>query len=175
MKRKSLLIGAVLFTALAFSACGSTEDKSDSSSKSTPTESASESTDDNKEIDINEVAEAITSEVKFDNELAVQDETVANSYFQLAEGTEAIVYFSSDPQCYDTVALFSCASDDDVAAVLDNVQLYIDGVKEQTEKYLPEEAEKVENAIVKSEGNCAVLCITNDSDTANEVIGRFFN
>ena len=41
------------------------------------------------------------------------------------------------------------------------------------ERYKPEEVARLDNAIFATYGTCVVLCVTNDTDTANTVIKEY--
>ena len=53
------------------------------------------------------------------------------------------------------------------------MQSLLDSQKQEMERYKPEEVARLDNAIFATYGTCVVLCVTNDTDTANAVIKEF--
>ena len=53
------------------------------------------------------------------------------------------------------------------------MQELLDSQKQEMERYKPEEVARLDNAIFATYGTCVVLCVTNDTDTANAVIKEF--
>ena len=58
-------------------------------------------------------------------------------------------------------------------AVKVSMQSYLDSQKQEMERYKPEEVARLDNAIFATYGTCVVLCVTNDTDTANTVIKEY--
>ena len=55
------------------------------------------------------------------------------------------------------------------------IETKIDERKIDFENYLPKEVFKLENYNLESNGNYIILCISNDSDKANEIIRKNIN
>ena len=47
--------------------------------------------------------------------------------------------------------------------------------KEAFESYLPEEVGKIDNSILRVEGNYIILCVAKDANTVNNVINEYTN
>ena len=172
MKKRALLVTLALTAVLALSACGKDDPGRNGAAavdSKTKTENGSGS-ETATTLSASEIADQIKSQVTFNKEMVSQDATVATNYFSLPDTATSALYFSSDVECFDTLGVFECASEADATEVKNSIDMYVTGVKEQAQKYKPEEGDKTDHAIVKVSGKIAVICITSDYSNAETVI-----
>ena len=96
-------------------------------------------------VDAAGLSKALAERVQFDTALSAID---AGDYLELPEKSDA-------------------------SAVKVSMQSLLDSQKQEMERYKPEEVARLDNAIFATYGTCVVLCVTNDTDTANAVIKEF--
>ncbi len=179
MKIKKIVAATMLAT-LVFTACGSDSSSSGSSSKASSSASSASSSAESSsaevpaEIDINAVAEALKTEVKFDGEMTKLDDEVAKIMVEVPEGGQGMIYAIQGEQSADNFGVYKCADAGQVDTVIANINTYLNDNKDEMSKYKPEDVPKIENAIIKKSGNYAVFCVTADNAKAKEVIERFF-
>ena len=107
--------------------------------------------------------------VQFDTALSAID---AGDYLELPEKCEASAYMS-DGSTVEEIFVVQCSDKTDASAVKVSMQSLLDSQKQEMERYKPEEVARLDNAIFATYGTCVVLCVTNDTDTANAVIKEF--
>ena len=73
----------------------------------------------------------------------------------------------------EEIFVVQCSDKTDASAVKVSMQSLLDSQKQEMERYKPEEVARLDNAIFATYGTCVVLCVTNDTDTANAVIKEF--
>ena len=96
----------------------------------------------------------------------------AGDYLELPEKCEASAYMS-DGSTVEEIFVVQCSDKTDASAVKVSMQSLLDSQKQEMERYKPEEVARLDNAIFATYGTCVVLCVTNDTDTANAVIKEF--
>ena len=107
--------------------------------------------------------------VQFDTALSAID---AGDYLELPEKCEASAYMS-DGSTVEEIFVVQCSDKTDASAVKVSMQSLLDSQKQEMERYKPEEVARLDNAIFATYGTCVVLCVTNDTDTANAVIKEY--
>ncbi len=147
MKRFMTLLLAVL-TVLSLAACG---DKTSAT------------------VDAAGLGKALSERVQFDAGMSAID---AGDYLELPVKCEASAYMS-DGSTMEEIFVVSCYDKTDAAAVKVAMQSLLDSQTQEAERYQPEEAARLGNAIFATYGTCVVLCVTSDTDTANAVIKEY--
>ena len=115
------------------------------------------------------LGKALAERVQFDTALSAID---AGDYLELPEKCEASAYMS-DGSTVEEIFVVQCSDKTDASAVKVSMQSLLDSQKQEMERYKPEEVARLDNAIFATYGTCVVLCVTNDTDTANAVIKEF--
>ena len=118
------------------------------------------------------LAQALLEKTSFDAELTAVPNEELGYYFQLPEKCDAAAYMSSGSTA-EEVFVIQCKSGDDAAALRASMQEFLDSQKTEMERYLPAEVDRINSAIFETYGTCVVLCVTNDTDTANAVIKEY--
>lgn len=147
MKRIITLVLAVM-TAVSLVACG---DKASAT------------------VDAEALGRALAERVQFDTTVSAID---PGNYLDLPQGCSAMA-FMSDGSTMEEIFVVSCKDKTDASAVKIAMQELLDSQKQEAERYQPEEAERLGSAVFGTYGTCVVLCVTNDTDTANAVIKEF--
>jgi hypothetical protein len=126
-----------------------------------------------KTIDAAALAETLTTDISYDDELELVDDDDVSMYIDLPDGVESVMYMGSGSTA-EEVAVFTAADSDTAAETLDSVQSYLDDQADSFEDYLPEEAKRVGNAVLEQKGNYVILCVSGESDTAKDLIEEAF-
>ncbi|MBS5932062.1 MAG: DUF4358 domain-containing protein [Clostridiales bacterium] len=121
-------------------------------------------------INPDDIANRLLKEVTYGGNMdQMNDDMIAILYDVNAEDvSKQIVYCSTDATA-DEIAVFEATSEDAVKRVEEVVKQRVTDQKASFEGYGPKEVEKLEKAIVKRVGKVVVLCVSNDSDKANEI------
>ena len=125
-----------------------------------------------KEIDCPKTAEAVLNDIKFSNELQKADDSIIPMFFELPEDVNAYLYTGNGSSA-DEFALFDCKTSENLKKTKEAVGIHLAELKESLANYYPEEAARVDDAIIADYGNYLVLCITDD-DSAPDVIDKLF-
>ncbi len=113
------------------------------------------------QIDAAKVVDTLIEQVKFETELELAKDSSVELLFDLPEGVSVQLY-SGNGACADELAVFDCGNAENVSAVKDAVDNHLAELRDSFVDYIPEEAAKIDEAIVESEGTCVVLCVTDD-------------
>ena len=125
------------------------------------------------QIDETDFMSEMLNQVSFDCDMyQVKPESVEN-FFTLEDGTTAIVFMGSGSYA-DHAGIFTSPDEETAAKTLEMVQTYVEDLKHSFEDYLPEEAAKIDGAVVEQKGRYVVLCITSD-DGAKSFIQDYFD
>lgn len=152
--------GAVVATTIAclltFTACGEQPDDKD----------------DSKEFSPDSLIEDILSNVTFSGDLKQVDDESASFTFSFSEETGILLY-RTDGYYADELAIFTSDSVSDADSVYDTVTAHVRDLKDSFTDYLPEEVPKIEDAIIQKYKNYVILCITDDTNTAKNIIADY--
>ena len=148
MKKVWLLCGIVLL-ALGVSACG-TESKT---------------------VDIGQLADELLAQVDFEDELTELGEDMIPALYGVEGASEQRVYMSSGATA-EEVAVFKFASEQDAMDALAKIEQYIASRKDSFANYIPGEAARLDNAVIRQSGEYLALCVSEGS-TAGEIISRY--
>lgn len=164
---KKFITGLLATCAVAvflLSGCGGGSSATDAdTSKETKDVETGEET---KGVDINSLAESLVNDITYDGTLAKEDADIDGV------GNVDYVFYTSGYMNGEEV--FVCQAPDESAAaeMKKNVESFLSDQLESLEDYEPEAAARVKNAVVVSKGNYVVLCVSNDSDKAKEIINN---
>ena len=102
----------------------------------------------------------------------LSDEDISN-YIDIPEGVTGVMYMGSGATA-ESVAVFT-APDKATADILeDNIEMYLRDQESAFEDYKPEEAKRIDNAVLEQEGKYVVLCVSGDSSKAEALIDKTF-
>ena len=123
-------------------------------------------------VDAAGLADALAQRVQFDSEMKAVTSDDLGFYIELPAKCEVGAYMSVGATS-EEIFVVQCYDKTDAAAVKVSMQSYLDSQKQEMERYKPEEVARLNNAIFATYGTCVVLCVTNDTATANAVIKEY--
>jgi hypothetical protein len=91
----------------------------------------------------------------------------------MEEGVTGLMYLS-DGSTAEEVAVFQAPDKNTAVKMLSNVEEYLSGQRSSFADYLPEEAKRIDDAVLIRKGSCVVLCVSSQSDAAKRVIEDVF-
>lgn len=162
MKKKiiyTLLVLAMMFTLVA---CG--DKKDDGGSKTA------------KNVDVKTAADDILAGGSFKDQLALIDKSMALSrLYALDEANiEDAAFYTNSNSTAEEIAVIKTKSADYVSTVKEAYESRINEQKEACKDYLPDEMPKLDSAVIYTNGNYVVLCISNDNGKISSVIKGIF-
>ena len=126
-----------------------------------------------KEIDAAALAGSLVNEITYEDKLESVDADTISMYIEVPENTEAIMYMGSGSTA-EEVAVFTSKDAETAGETLKKVQEHLDDQTASFKAYKAEEAKRVEDAVLKQEGKYVILCVSGDTDKANEIIEKAF-
>ena len=121
------------------------------------------------EIDMEQFGKDLASSGAFTDTLYQIDDDAAKKLFSIDYTCEAVVYAGTGATA-EEFAIFRDGGDKDLYAALET---HLQERLESYSSYLPQEAYKLENAILKTYGDYTILCVAADSDTAQSVVDSY--
>ena len=115
---------------------------------------------------------ALLDQVEFDCQLSQVKEEAVGSFFTFEGETKALLYMGSGAYA-DHAGIFTAEDEAQAKEVLSVVEGYVADLRSSFEDYIPEEAAKVDKAVVTQKGCYVVLCITNDESAQDFIDGYF--
>lgn len=126
-----------------------------------------------KEIDAAALAESLVNEITYEDKLESVDADTISMYIEVPENTDSVMYMGSGSTA-EEVAVFTSKDAAAAGETLKKVQEHLDDQTASFKAYKAEEAKRVEDAVLKQEGNYVILCVSGDADKANEIIEKAF-
>ncbi len=128
------------------------------------------------DIDVQVVADGILQGGDFKDNLASVDTTLAlTRLYNLDAGqVAASAFYTNSNATAEEIAVIKTASADYVDTVKAAYENRISDQKEACKDYLPDEMTKLDAAVIYTNGNYVVLCVSNDSAKAEQVIADLF-
>ena len=123
-------------------------------------------------VDAAGLSKALAERVQFDDTMTAVSADDLGFYLELPAKCEVGAYMSSGATA-EEIFVVQCYDKTDAAAVKVSMQSFLDNQKQEMERYKPEEVARLNNAIFATYGTCVVLCVTNDTDSANTVIKEY--
>lgn len=146
--KKTVLIMALAALALLLCACGGAP----------------------KEIDAQALAQELAA-LPFEDELSPAPEGTAEHVYKIEGAEESYIYIGSGATA-EEVAVFSFADEAGAKAALEALQTRVEAQKAAFESYVPAELQRLDNALLRQSGNCAVLCVA-AGDQAEEIVSKY--
>ena len=150
-KKGFVLAMAAILTALALTAC---------SGKGSA-----------KEIDVAKTADELNSSVITADTLSETKSEMLGSIYFFEDGQveNSKVYMSGNATA-DEIVVVQCKDEDTAKAVSELLKTRVQNQKELFASYNPDEAAKLDKAIIKSSGKYVVLCVCDDYDKAESIL-----
>lgn len=129
-------------------------------------------------VDAKGLAKALAERVQFDS--TVSPMSIEEIGFYLSEtmpdglpADSVASAYMSDADTTEEIFAIACKNKTDADAVKVALQALLNSQMSQAKNYQPEEVARLNNAIFATYGTCVVLCVTNDTATANAVIKEY--
>lgn len=126
-----------------------------------------------KEIDAAALAQSLTNEVSFDDEMENVDDDTISMYIDVPENIESVMYMGSG-ETAEEVAVFTAEDENAAGEMLENVKSHLDDQIASFKAYKAEEVKRVEEAVLEQKGKYVILCVSADSSKAKELIEEAF-
>lgn len=124
-------------------------------------------------VDTAALTTSLTSDISYDNELSELSEDDITNYVTVEDGVKGVMYMSSGSTA-EEVAVFTAPDEAAASTMKNNVQEFLNDQKTSFEDYIPEEAQRIDDAVLVVKGNYVILCVSGDSDKAQEIIDNAF-
>ena len=122
-----------------------------------------------REINIQALFATILAEVTFASPLEDTGDDAMVYFPALPRGASLTLYLGSGYYA-DEAALIILQSEDDADAAMDAVDTHLEQKRSQFMNYIPTELGKIGDAIVWQEGRYIIVCITDDTETAQKLL-----
>jgi predicted small secreted protein len=149
MKKETL---AVLMTALLLTSCGRTTGK---------------------DVDIEALAETIAQTVAFDDDLALIDDSMISMMYDIDGYADAVLYKGSGATA-EEIALFRMESASDAQTAYQEAQAHIQSQIAAYANYLPDEVDRLEDAVIRQDGCYVSVVVSADADAAEKLLKEQF-
>ena len=124
-------------------------------------------------VDTAALTTSLTSDISYDNELSELSEDDITNYVTVEDGVKGVMYMSSGSTA-EEVAVFTAPDEATASTMKNNAQEFLNDQKTSFEDYIPEEAQRIDDAVLVVNGNYVILCVSGDSDKAQEIIDNAF-
>ena len=126
-----------------------------------------------KEVNATELAQALATQITYTDELEQMDEEDVAWYFELEEGVTGVAYEVSGVSS-ERVAVFTVADKATADKVIASIEAVLEDDLDQNAAYDAKVASRIENAVVEYKGNLVILCVSDDSAKAKQIIKEAF-
>ena len=127
-------------------------------------------------LDMPKLAEELINAQIFEDQLnEVDKESIIKKYNLNAEKIKNVDAYVGTGATAEEILIMELLDKEDISETKKIVETQIEERKLDFQDYLPKEVFKLENYILESKGNYIVLCISNDSDKAKEIINKNIN
>ena len=163
MKKK--ILAMMLFVALSVSmvACGSANSDSESGVGDT----------NKKEFSAEELAQSLITQITYTEELEQIPADKIDWYVTLEEGVTGILYMASGVSS-EEVAVFTAPDEATAKTMIANVEELLADQEDQNAAYDAKVAQRIENAVLEQKGCYVILCVSDDSAKAKELVKEAF-
>ena len=151
MKKLTMILAALAMT-MSLVACGGGEEKVT-------------------EIDVVALANRLVTEVTYTEEL--QEDDVENYFFSIEEGVTGIAYMSAGFSG-EEVVIFTAPDEETAKTTKEMVEGFLAEQSTTMAPYAPDAVERIDNAVLVQKGNYVILCVSEDSEKAEEIIKEAF-
>lgn len=124
-------------------------------------------------VDPTELANSLLEQVKFvDSMTKLDKEAVAKLYGIKGELLESQAVYISTGATAEEIAILKATDEKNADTLYQALETRIEDQKTAFEDYVPAEMKKLEDPILIKKGNYVICCISNDNESANDVITR---
>ena len=128
----------------------------------------------NIQINIEELATKIAESGAFEDEIAkIDSEMIMSDYNITTDEVEGFVSYQGSGATSEEIVILKVKDKSNLNDVKDKINSRIKERKQAFQSYLPEEVGKIDNNILRVEGNYVIFCVSNDSSKVNQVINDY--
>ena len=126
------------------------------------------------QINIEDLASKILQSGAFEDELIkVDSEMIMNDYNFTADEVEEFVSYQGSGATSEEIVILKVKDKSNLNSIKDKINARIEERKEAFQSYLPKEVGKIDNNILRVEGNYVIFCVSNDSSKVNQIINDY--
>lgn len=130
--------------------------------------------EENIQINIEGLAEEIAKSSAFEDQLEkVDSEMTMQDYNFSTDEVAQLVSYQGSGASSEEIVILQVKEKSNINSVKDKINTRLAERKEAFESYLPEEVGKIDNSILRVEGNYIILCVAKDANTVNNVINEY--
>lgn len=164
--KRILTIALAALTVLAFAGC-----QKDDTTSTTAGTAAEKTTEQAQTFDAEAAKASILSQVTFDKEVVeLKAENAITEYSVSESGVKCLAYNAAPGTSADQLVIFEAPDEATAKAVLAEAQTYISEMAGIYESYAPEEAAKLNNAVIAQNGNFVFVVVAADSTLAAAIV-----
>lgn len=119
-------------------------------------------------IDSEDFINSVLKNIQFDDEVAEINEGVIERLYSMPEGVSGRVLIGSGATA-EEVSVFTAADEKGAKAMEENAKTHIEEQSEVYASYLPDEVERLKNAVVIRQGLSVVVVVSADSQAEEKV------
>lgn len=120
-------------------------------------------------VDAQKLADDLKSKVSYDAEMIATAAEDFDYYFSVPDGA-SIAGYESDGDTSERIIVAQCADEAAAKALMSELDSYLADLKQEAERYTPEEVTRLEDAVMLQQGSTVVMCVCADADAAKDVI-----
>ncbi len=120
--------------------------------------------------DTKKLAEAVFQGVDFDTDLSLMEESVAQSMLTTASEDTKVELYMGQGTCADELLILSVSDKSKLDGEIEVVQKHLADMQQSFQDYLPEEAKKIDDAVILQAGNYIVVCVSSQKEEAKKII-----
>ena len=123
------------------------------------------------EINVEDLATKMQQSGAFEDELVkIDSEMIMNDYNFTTDEVEEFVSYQGSGATSEEIVILKVKDKSDLNSIKDKINARIAERKEAFQSYLPKEVGKIDNNILRVEGNYVIFCVSNDSSKVNQAI-----
>lgn len=124
-------------------------------------------------VDVPKAADRLIAGISFSDQMAAVDDKVTQRLFGLGDGdaVESKVYEGTGATA-EEVAVFEAKDADAAGRIRDAAEKRVEDQREAFRDYQPKEMEKLKSPVLEVKGNYVFLCVSDDNDAAEKLIGE---
>lgn len=161
---RNITLALMISLTAALTACSSGGNNGEASTTAAPVE-----------LNPTNIAQEIMASNVFEDALAEVDSSYSEMLMQITtdEYVSAIIYMGSGATA-ERLAIFETTDSTAAESLKEKCTTHITEQTAAYADYMPEEVDKLNNAIIKTNGKYVILCVAQDYEVANKVIGTYF-
>ena len=126
------------------------------------------------QINIQDLANRIVGSASFEDQLAQADsEMVMNDYTFTSDEINDLVSYQGSGATSEELVILQVKDKSKINSVKEKINTRLSERREAFGSYLPKEVGKIDNNILRVEGNYIILCIANDTNTVNKILNEY--